>query len=161
MNGCKSRSQAGVAFVEFALALPLLIILLVGIIEMGLLAYYNILVGNAAHAGAVYGSQNLTTASDTAGMRAAALKDAQNIPQITVSPAPPFCQCYNGSTGTASSLSCSLNGSTCASGSHRIMYVEVTATGTVNTLFNYGALGIPNPWTITRTATVRVLNTTQ
>jgi hypothetical protein len=41
------------------------------------------------------------------------------------------------------------------------MYVEVTATATINTLFNYSALGIPNPWTITRTAKLRVINTTQ
>jgi hypothetical protein len=156
------KRQAGVALIEFAIALPFLMILLIGIIETGRLAYYNILVGSAAQAGAMYGSRDLKTAIDIAGMTAAALKDAQNVPQITVSPAPTqICQCYNGTTGTASPLLCSLNGSTCSSGSHRIMYVQVTVTGTINTLFNYRALGIPNPWIITRTAIVRVSNTTQ
>jgi Flp pilus assembly protein TadG len=151
-----------VALVEFALVLPVLIMLLIGIVEVGRLAYYNILVGNAAYAGALYGSQNRETAQENANIIAAALKDGQNIPQLQVSPAPTqICQCYNAATGSASSLSCSLNGSTCASGSHPIMYVEVTATATVNTLFNYSALGIPNPWTITRTARLRVINTTQ
>lgn len=155
-------SQAGVALVEFAIALPLLMLLLVGTIEIGRLAYYNILVENAAHAGALYGSQNLKTAYDTSGMATAAKNDGQNVPQLSVSPAPTyFCQCYNSSTGSSTSLSCSLNGSTCSSGTHRIMYVQVTATGKVNTLFNYRALGVPNPWVITRTATIRVSNTTQ
>jgi Flp pilus assembly protein TadG len=154
------RSQAGVALVEFALALPFLIMLMVGIVEMGRLAYYNILVGNAAYAGAFYGSTNLRTANDTSGMTAAAERDGQNVPLIAVSPSAASCQCYNPSTGSASSLSCSLNGSTCTSGTHRIMYVQVTVTGTVNTLFDYRPLGLPNPWTITRTATLRVSNTT-
>ena len=108
-------SAAGVALIEFALALPLLIILLIGIIETGRLAYYNILVGNAAHAGAFYGSQNLDTADRVSGMTDAALRDGQNIPQISVSPAPTqACQCYNPATGASTALACSLNGSTCA-----------------------------------------------
>lgn len=155
-----ARRQAGVALVEFALALPLLMLLLVGIIEIGRLAYYNILVENAAHAGALYGSQNLETANDATGMAAAAKNDGQNIPQLSVSPAPTqFCQCYNSSSGASTSLSCSLNGSTCSSGTHRVMYVQVTAIGKIYTLFNYGPLGVPNPWVITRTATIRVSNT--
>jgi Flp pilus assembly protein TadG len=156
------RSQAGVALVEFAIALPFLMMLAVGIVEMGRLAYYNILVGNAAYAGAFYGSTDLKTANDTNGMRSAALADGQNVPQISVSPAPTqTCACYDSSTGSASSLSCSLNGSTCASGTHRIIYVTVTVTGRVNTLFDYQPLGLPNPWTITRTATLRVSNTAE
>ena len=154
-------AQAGVALVEFALALPLLVIVLIGITEMGRLAYYNILVGSAAHAGAMYASLNTYTANDTVHIKAAAESDGQNIPQLTVSPAPPTCNCYNSSSGSSTTLSCALNGSTCASGTHRVIYVQVSATGKIDTLFNYKALGIPDPWTITRTATVRVSNTAQ
>ncbi len=155
-------AQAGVALIEFAIAIPFLMILLIGIIETGRFAYYNILVGSAAHAGALYGSQNLVTAADAAHMTDAALKNGQNVPEITVSPAPSaYCQCYNGTAGTATALSCSLNGSTCPSGSHRIMYVQVSVTGRVNTLFDYAPLGLPNPWIITRTAVMRVANAAQ
>ncbi len=155
-------AEAGVALIEFAVALPLLIVLLVGIIETGRLAYYNILVGNAAHAGAFYGSQNLDTANRISGMADAALRDGQNVPQISVSPAPTqACQCYNPETGASTPLSCSLNGSTCAAGTHRVVYVQVTVSGRVNTLFDYRPLGLPNPWTITRTAVMRVSNTAQ
>jgi len=155
-------SAAGVALIEFALALPLLIILLICITETGRLAYYNILVGNAAHAGAFYGSQNLDTANRVSGMAGAALRDGQNIPQISVSPAPTqACQCYNPATGASTALACSLNGSTCAAGTHRVVYVQVTVSGSVNTLFDYRPLGLPNPWTITRTAIMRVSNTAQ
>lgn len=156
------KSQAGVALVEFAIAIPFLMILLIGIVEMGRFAYYNILVGNAARAGAMWGSNDLYTASQPDLMAAAALKDGQDVPQLTVSPAPTqICQCYNSSTGASTPLSCSSNGSTCVTGTHRIMYVQVTAVGKVNTLFNYRALGLPSPWTITRTATIRVSNTTE
>ena len=156
------RAQAGVALIEFALALPLLVIVLIGITEMGRLAYYNILVGNAAHAGAMYASQNTHTAEDVTEITAAVQSDGQNIPQLSVSPAPTyFCQCYNSASGSNTTLLCSLNGSTCSTGAHRIIYVQVSATGRVNTLFNYKALGIPDPWTITRTAIVRVSNTAQ
>jgi Flp pilus assembly protein TadG len=155
-----SRSQAGVALVEFAIAIPFLMILLIGTIEMGRLAYYNILVGNAARAGAMYGAQNTRTALLVSNMTAAALKDGQNIPQVSVSPAPNYyCQCYNGTTGTSTSLDC--GSEVCPAGSHRIIYVSVTVNGRVNTLFNYRALGLPNPWTITRTAIMRVTNKTQ
>lgn len=154
-------AQAGVALVEFAIALPFLMMLLIGIIEVGRLAYYNILVGNAAHAGVQYGSQDTKTAVDYTHMTAAALTDGQNVPQISATAAPAACYCYNGATGTSTALSCTASVFSCPSGSHRVIYVSVTASGQVNTLFSYRALGIPNPWTITRTATMRVSNTTQ
>lgn len=155
-------SQAGVALIEFAIALPFLMILLLGLIETGRLAYFNILVGNAAHAGAFYGSQNIHTAYDVAGMTAAALRDGQNVPQVTVSPDPTYsCQCYNSSTGASTPLSCSASVSSCATGTHRVIYVQVTASATVNTLFDYRPLGLPNPWTIKRTAILRVSNTAE
>lgn len=156
------KAQAGVAFIEFAIALPFLMILSLGIVETGRLAYYNILVGNAAYAGAFYGSQNIHTARDVAGMTSAALRDGQNVPQVSVSPDPTYsCQCYNGSTGASTSLSCGASVTSCASGTHRIVYVQVTVSGSVNTLFDYRPLGLPNPWTITRTATLRVSNTAE
>lgn len=148
-----SRAQRGVALVEFAVAVPLLMLLLVGVVEFGRLTYYSILVGNAAHAGAAYGSQNLATAVDGAKMRAAAMSDGQNVPQLSVPAANALCQCYNGSIATT--LSC-FGPVTCSAGYHRVVYVQVTATGTVKPLFNYRPLGLPDLWSISRTATMRV-----
>ncbi len=145
------RHERGAALVEFALTTPLLMLLLVGIIEMGRFAYFSILVGNAAHAGAFYGSQNLTTANDTTGMQNAVLNDGQNVSGLHASPAPTiFFQCWNGTTAQASTSS------TCTtSGYHAVEYVKVNATGSFNALVNWP--GLPQQMNLTRTAIMRVL----
>ncbi len=152
-NRSKANTQAGLALVEFAIVVPVLILLLVGLIEIGRFAYFGILVGNAARAGVQYGAQRLQNAEDVAGMQNAALNDGQNVPGLTIASPPPsnFCQCYNGTATT--SLSCSQ--STCPlAGYHRIVYVQVTANGSFSGLFRYP--GLPARFTVSRTATMRV-----
>jgi Flp pilus assembly protein TadG len=61
------RSQRGQSLIEVALLTPLLLSLMVGTIEMGRYAYLSILVGNAARAGAAYGSQSLALSVDASG----------------------------------------------------------------------------------------------
>lgn len=147
------HGQRGMALVELAIVTPLLMLLLVGIIEVGRFAYFSILVGNAAQAGAQYGAGSLTNALDVSGMQTAALNDGQNIPGLTAaSPAPSsFCQCYNGTTATT--LSCSQTSCPLA-GYHRNVYVQVTTHGTFAPLFRYP--GLPAGLTVTRTVTMRV-----
>lgn len=149
--------ERGVALVELALALPALMMLLVGLIEFGRLAYFTIEVGNAAHAGAQYGS--LSPTNTMAGMQEAALGDGQNTidPAMTAT-AQSVCTCWSVSTQSESPSpptpsACSLP---CSSGGYRVTYAQVTVTGTINTLFNYGALGLPSSWTVSRTARMRV-----
>lgn len=147
------HGQAGLALVEFAIVVPVLILLLVGLIEIGRFAYLGILVGNAARAGVQYGAASLVRAKDTTGMQNAALNDGQNVAGLTASsPAPTnFCECYNGST--AASISCSVT--TCPlSGYHRNVYVQVTTQGTFTPLFHYP--GLPMSFSVNRTATMRV-----
>jgi Flp pilus assembly protein TadG len=137
------------------LALPLLILLLVGLVEIGRYAYFAILVGNAARAGAQYGAGSLAKAVDVSGMENAALNDGQNVAGLTVaSPAPStFCQCYNGTTTTA--IGCSNTSTQCPlTGYHRNVYVQVTAHGSFSPLFTYP--GLPASFVVTRTATMRV-----
>jgi Flp pilus assembly protein TadG len=145
-----NRSKAGAALVEFALTTPLLMLLLVGLIEIGRFAYFSILVGNAAHAGASYGSQNLAKAGDTTGMKNAVLNDGQNVTGLKASPAPTiFFQCWNGTTSTASSVP------TCSTaGYHAVEYVQVSATGKFNSLLNWP--GLPTQMNLTRSAIMRV-----
>lgn len=146
--------EAGVALIEFALALPILMMLLIGLIEIGRLTYFTIEVGNAAHAGAQYASLNPNNAADNTAITAAVTQDGQNtISALTVVPQR-ICGCWNGTTETAlTSAQCT---STCVSG-HLVSYVQVTVTGSINALFNYAALGLPNAWTVSRTATMRVI----
>ncbi len=146
-------SQAGVALIEFAFVVPVLILLLLGLVEIGRFAYYSIVVGNAARAGVQYGAQTLATAQDSTGMANAAKNDGQNnIANLTASPAPThFCQCWDGTTAT-SDATCS---PTCATG-HRVVYVQVTTSGTFSPLFNYPKL--PSSFSVSSTATMRVIN---
>ena len=145
-----SHSQAGTALVEFALVLPLLMLLLLGVVEIGRYAYFAIQVGNAARAGAQYGAQNGTTAYDNTGIINAAKADGNNsIAALTVTPSN-YCWCWDGSSGTT--VNCSTG--TCASGSHLVEYVQVTVSGKVDPLFNYPFL--PSSLTVSNTATMRI-----
>jgi len=153
-------SPSGQSLLEVALLTPMLLALLLGAIELGRYAYFSILVGNAARAGAAYGAQNLVLSVDNTGIRTAANNDFQNNGQNTsnllVTPPSTSCGCdSNGSVTPASSCSTAADSTagTCASG-HWVVMVSVTASGTINPLFNYP--GIPKSLTVSNTATLRV-----
>jgi len=139
---------------ELAFVLPVLVLLLVGVIEIGRYAYISILVGNAARAGAAYGSRNLQTVSDGPGITAAANNDFSGNGQtaLTVS-SNSTCGCDVGGT-IASDTAGNCNPSvppSCAG--HWVVTVHVTASGTFNGLFNFlGATSL----TISKTASLRV-----
>jgi hypothetical protein len=137
----------GQSVLEFALLLPVMLLLLVGIIEVGRFAYYSILVANAARAGAQYGAQGLATAADTPGIQAAAENDGQNLPQLAVTASQ---QC--GCNGAGLSGTCPASG--CLLPNHPLVYVQVQATGTFNSLFNYP--GLPPSFSVTSTEKMRV-----
>ena len=61
--------------VEFALFLPVLILLMIGVVDIGRAFHASITITNAARVGARYGTLN---ADDTPGMIAAAVDEAQN-----------------------------------------------------------------------------------
>ena len=68
-----SRSREdGTALVETALSMSLFVLLMLGAVEFGGLAYAAIEVSNAAKAAAQYGAQSPATAADLAGMLTAA-----------------------------------------------------------------------------------------
>lgn len=147
--------ERGVALAEFAILLPLFMFLLLGLIEVGRLFYFTIQVGNAAHAGAQYASENQT--NPNASAQAAAIADGSNtIDPAMSATATNVCSCWNPVTATGTAPSASTCTGACSSG-YRVTYSQVTVTGRIHTLFNYGGLGIPSSWTISRTATMRVL----
>lgn len=151
----RSRRQAGQSLVEVALMLPFLLLLLLGVIEIGRYAYISILVGNAARAGASYGVQSPVQSVDTAGISNAAHNDFQNNGQnsagLSVSSS---VSCGCDGSGSVAPFSCTGNGAgVCASG-HWTVTLAVTASGTFSGLFNYP--GIPSSITVTKVSKVRV-----
>jgi Flp pilus assembly protein TadG len=154
------RSQLGQTLLEVALMLPFLLLLLVGVIELGRYAYIGVLVGNAAHAGAVFGAQNLAQSVNTAAIQTAATNDFNDNTQdtknlkLTSVTATVACGCDSGGTVTTAACTGGTAG-TCGTG-HWVVTLTVTATGTFNSLFKYP--GIPASLTVSRTSTMRVEN---
>ena len=147
--------QSGQALVELAFLIPLLLLLALGVIELGRYAYIGILVGNAAHAGAIYGSQSLPQSVDTVGITTAADNDftsnGQNVSNLTVTSS---VSCGCDSSGSVTAAACiGVGAGTCASG-HWVVTLSVTASGTFSSLFSYP--GIPASITVSRTSTMRV-----
>jgi len=171
MTIASRKRQTGQALVEFAFILPILLVLLLGVIELGRYAYISILVGNAARAGAAYGSQGNPQSIDTTGIQNAAYYDfagvtsgtsslnGQSVSQLTVTST---IACGCDSAGSITSYGCDSktnpNAGNCpllgSPSGNWVIVVSVTASGTFNALFNYP--GIPSSLTISRTASMRV-----
>jgi Flp pilus assembly protein TadG len=132
----------GQTVVELALLLPVLLTLMIGLIEIGRYAYFDILISNAARAGAQYGAQSLIQAADKNGIIAAAQNDGLTTMKITPSQ---VCGCV------ATALGGCPSGAVCPL---PLVYVQVTATEKYSSLFKYP--GIPQTMTLTSTVTMRV-----
>ena len=141
------RSQSGTAMVEFAVVLPVLVFLVIGVIEVGRYMFFGIEMAHAAEAGAQYGSLSIANSQNAQAVAAAAVADAPNsgVTNVQVSPSP---TCTYGGVQTP-----------CPSGTEApgyTYYVSVKITGTMNSLLNYP--GIPSNVPISATTTMRVLN---
>ncbi len=159
------RDERGTSLLEMAFLIPILLLLLLGIIEIGRYAELSILVANAARAGVQYGAQNLVTAADNAGIQNAALNDGQNISPCTggnttncLTVSPPanaysgYVLCGCSSSGTAPGSTCPPTG--CSLPNHQLVYIQVDTQGKFKSLFSYP--GIPSSLTINGSAQMRV-----
>ena len=139
------KSARGQASVELALSIPLLLMMFLVVVETGRAFYIAISVANAARAGVQYGSQNLTTAADSAGMQTAAANDAPNIVGMTTA-ATHFCVCSDGTASTCAATDCA--------GSHRLIYTQVNTSAPYSPLINF--MGILPTMTVPGQAVMRV-----
>jgi Flp pilus assembly protein TadG len=133
----------GTAVVEFALAAPLLLLLVAGVLDFAMALRTATAVADAARAGAQYGSLSAANASDTAGIRAAALAAAPGVSGMTASVVK-SCQCPGGAA-----VSCT---GTCTGGAMQV-YVQVTTQATAATMFQYA--GVPFSGAVTSRASMR------
>jgi Flp pilus assembly protein TadG len=142
--------ERGQSLVELAFVVPLLLLLMVGIIEIGRFAYYSILVASAARAGAQYGAQSLATAADTTGISTAGTNDAPGItaPNTLTVTSKQRCGCRTATLGNCGALV------VCAKPEHPLVYVQVTANGSFDSLFNYP--GLPGTLKVTSIEEMRV-----
>ncbi len=156
------REDAGQAFVELALILPVFILLLVGAVEVGRIAYADIEVSNAARAGVAYAMQGHSTvaASEYTNIENAAKRDAPDIHSLQVDPPILTCYCESSAGATTAIATCdptAANGAnltTCPSPSSIVIYVEVDTHAQIDTAFHFP--GIPNLLTLRGKAVMRV-----
>jgi Flp pilus assembly protein TadG len=129
------RNEFGGALLETALTAPVLLLMLLGMVEFGRVAYIAIQTSNAARAAVSYGSRNQLTASDTNGMQAVAQLEASGLASQNVSlnvSAVGNCSCSSPDT-TVTPFACA-NASTalCLPPSHVEQTLNVTVTATFN-----------------------------
>jgi Flp pilus assembly protein TadG len=182
-KGNFKRQQSGQTLVEMAFLVPVLLLLLVGVIEIGRYTYIAVLVGNAARAGSEYAIQGNAWAGYAPGIIAAAKNDFQNNGQdpntLTVTyPAgqPNFtfanftaCTCENSSGVyvtqpttnycTAPPKGTNNSAGSCPATQHWVVVSGVEARGTFNSILlpaGGAFMGIPGSITIDRTSILQV-----
>jgi Flp pilus assembly protein TadG len=140
------RSTKGSAAIEFGIIAPVLVILLVGVIELGFAVHQAMQVQDAAEAGALYAGKY---GWDPAAISNAVV-NATGAENITASPAPvQFCGCPDAS-GIAT-VACD---QTCPSGDPVEVYARVSASRPHTAILTF--LNLPIPDTLSGHATVRL-----
>ncbi len=141
-----ARDRRGVAAMEFAVLVPVLVLVALCTADLGLAIYSEMQVQNSAEAGVGYAflhGYNATAISS-------AITSAGQVSGLTASPSPSeFCGCP-GSSGVVSATC----GSTCSNGNGAGTYVTASATLVYHTLISYPI--IPNQYTFVRQSTVRI-----
>ena len=146
--GCGPRHspyERGAAIVEFALILPVLMLLLMGTIDFSRVMYTAMALTNAARAGVQYGSQSLGASGDLSGMQTAALNAASPDIGAVTATATRTCGC-NGATPTVAACT-----QVCA-GTLRV-FCSVTTAKTFTTVMRYP--GVASSLSLSRTAELR------
>jgi Flp pilus assembly protein TadG len=120
--------EAGAAAVEFALALPMLAVLVAGVIQYGGLVIANQQMHNGVASGAVYIVRG-GTGTDT--VQSVALGGWPNKPADAAVTAVQSCTCSGGSAGCTS---------LCADGSYPQRFITISATATYHGAFADNAM---------------------
>jgi Flp pilus assembly protein TadG len=147
-------SEAGQSLVELSLAMPLLIAMLFGAVELGTVTFEAIELTSSARAAVQYGAQTPITAADTSGILAAAKQDAYDLSTsngtsnftATVSSS---CVCSNGSAAASCAIS-----SCPTSQLEQVLKVQTSATFTPV----IHVPNLPTSFTLHGSAVQRVLN---
>jgi len=133
-NTASRHAEAGTAAVEFGLFLPLFVILLVGLVEIGFAMFGSMQVYSAVEAGALYAAKNGWNAAGISS----AVANSTNVSGVAASPAPSqFCGCP-----ALAGVTVTTCGTTCAGGGAVGQYIRINATLTRTTILT-SAFGLP------------------
>jgi Flp pilus assembly protein TadG len=141
------RADCGASLLEFAVVLPVLTLLTLGVADYSRVFFAAIKVANAAEAGALYGARSNATSRDTMNIRIIAQNDAGDTGGAMTVSSQQFCEC------AGAAVNCS---SSCNTYADRIpaSFVQVTTRKGVAMLIRYP--GLPRSINVAHTATFRV-----
>jgi Flp pilus assembly protein TadG len=137
----KFFQESGSAAVEFAVTLPILVLVLIGIFDYGQAVNLSTKLQNGARAAAQYALYYPGDAAGTSSNAAKAAQNATNDTSMTVSSVSTTCKCIDSSTGVISTTSTSCTG-TCATGSTLGHFLTVTTQQTFTPTFNISRLPV-------------------
>ena len=143
------RAEGGASAVEFGLAAPVLLGLLVPVADLGMAFSQQLQVQQSAQAGAQYAVNHPWNSTSVTAI-ASAVTAASTLPSLTASPAPSqTCGCPTGSAITSATC-----GSTCSDGQPAGYYVVVNAQSPYTPTLPYSVLG--SSVTLAAQSTVRI-----
>lgn len=163
------RDNRGAALVELALITPIFLLLMMGSVELGRIAYYSIEVENAARAGAAYASFNLQNANLTGSVQQAAKNDAPDVSNLIVVTQGSQCVCetlnfssnspsFNPSSGTIGCKTDTINNCNVESSTSVdsvIEYVTVSTSANIDSLIHVP--GLPTSYPLAGYSAMRIL----
>jgi Flp pilus assembly protein TadG len=129
-------AQSGNAAVEFALLVPIVMILLAGLFDYGMVVRLSMQLNSAARAGVQYAT---IYPADTDGVQRAA-RNSVNDSSMTVFTPDVFCTC---GSSTASRLSTCNGTAICGAGVTNRNYVSVQVQRSYTPILPYGGFGTP------------------
>lgn len=135
------QGNRGVAVIEFALVLPLLVLLLGAAVNYGLIISKKIELSNAVNVGLLYAFGNSSVIANVQ----TEVNNSTNI-EIETVVVTQYCQCLDGSKPVC--------GQTCSDGYKAPSYVAIEATSNVET-YPLGPV-MTNPYPITANGIIRV-----
>ena len=136
------KNQNGNAVVEFALILPVLLIMGLGLVDAGRAIGANARLGTGVESGLRYALADAYADAEISGAAIDGSRYVEGEASVDVSR---FCECPDGSA-----VDCS---GTCAQGYKRI-YVQIAMAHTQDTLFSYPVLG--SSITVNRTGALQI-----
>lgn len=135
-----ASGRSGTAAIEFGLAIPLLLIMLMGVVELGFAIYEAMQVYDAAEAGALFAAQNGWNASGIS----TAVTSATSATGLTATPAPSQFWGCPGESGITMVASSTVK---CAGNVSPGQYIQVNASLDHATILPYPGLSLPTTFT--------------
>ncbi len=134
------HQQRGNAIIELTLLAPVLLLLCLGVADLGRVFYFSIMTTNAARAGTQYGMYDMYPPR----IRAAAVQDAHyaGFTDSNITAAVVGCRCPSADGSPGTPVDCT---AACATGDVQV-YVTVDTQYTFTTLINYP--GLPHTVTV-------------